>query len=153
MARGALTLTVFERTNEKVFVITSSPRGMRRIQPSVVGVRVLPLTTGVTTCAATAAMPLNFDFDLVTCFRYDPKLLTAAWNSETNGIETPYLLFKYHFQRLVSTTSHLAALSPNWERARTRIADDVGESGLRELCDAAVMKCLLKEKDKGIGVS
>ncbi|KAH8103761.1 aminotransferase [Phellopilus nigrolimitatus] len=88
------------------------------------------------------------DYDLFTSFRYDPKLLTAPYNTEVNGIELPYLLFVYHVDRLVA-----AATKFGWTRAvQTMKACGVSER-LRHMCDQTVMECGLPDKEKGLGVS
>ncbi|KAH8108400.1 aminotransferase [Phellopilus nigrolimitatus] len=87
------------------------------------------------------------DYDLFTSFRYDPKLLTAPYNTEVNGIELPYLLFVYHVDRLVA-----AATKFGWTRAvQTMKACGVSER-LRHMCDQTVMECGLPDKEKGLGL-
>ena len=88
------------------------------------------------------------DFDLFTSFRYDPKLLTSQFNTQVNGIELPYLLFAYHFERLVAAANYFG-----WRSAVAHLKATGASERLRHMCDQAVMDCVLTDKEKGLGVS
>ncbi|EJD05274.1 uncharacterized protein FOMMEDRAFT_27438 [Fomitiporia mediterranea MF3/22] len=93
-------------------------------------------------------MPVSTtDFDLFTSFRYDPKLLTSPWNTAVNKIETPYLFFNYHIERLVA-----AALHFGWYRALDAVQAPGASARIRHMCDQAVMDCVLPDKEKGLGL-
>lgn len=87
------------------------------------------------------------DYNLFTSFRYDPKLLTAAFNTEVNGTELPYLLFPYHVERLAR-----AAEAFGWDRAVQTMSESGVEEELRQKCDELVMDTPLPDKEKGLGV-
>lgn len=88
------------------------------------------------------------DFDLLTSLRYDPKLLTAAYNTDVNGIELPYLFFRFHIERLAA-----AAAAFGWSRAASVLRGPGATQRLLHMCDQAVMESPLTGKEKGIGVS
>lgn len=88
------------------------------------------------------------DFELVTSLRYDPKLLTAAYNTDTNGIELPYLFFRFHIERLAA-----GATAFGWTRAASLLRAPGTAQRLLHMCDQAVMESPLTGKEKGIGVS
>lgn len=88
------------------------------------------------------------DFDLLTSLRYDPKLLTAAYNTDVNGIELPYLFFRFHIERLAA-----GAAAFNWPRASAALRAPGAAQRLLHMCDQAVMESPLTGKEKGIGVS
>ena len=88
------------------------------------------------------------DFELVTSLRYDPKLLTAAYNTDANGIELPYLFFRFHIERLAA-----GATAFGWTRAASLLRGPGTAQRLLHMCDQAVMESPLTGKEKGIGVS
>ncbi|KAI5118783.1 hypothetical protein M0805_005013 [Coniferiporia weirii] len=91
--------------------------------------------------------PDTASFDLLTSLRYDPRLLTAAYNTDVNGLELPYLLFAYHVDRLVCAAEAFA-----WPRALDAVAAPGAPEHLRHMCDQAVMQCTLPEKERGLGL-
>ena len=93
-------------------------------------------------------MPVStVDFDLATSLRYDPKLLTADFNTQVNGIELPYLLFAYHIDRLLA-----AANAFQWPYARQALTAPDAAARIRSACDDAVMRTPLDEKREGLGL-
>ncbi|OCB90917.1 hypothetical protein A7U60_g1827 [Sanghuangporus baumii] len=88
------------------------------------------------------------DFELFTSLRYDPKLLTSEFNTRVNKIELPYLLFQYHFDRLLAAATYFG-----WRSAVAQLKAPGASERLRHMCDQAVMDSVLTDKEKGLGVS
>ena len=85
----------------------------------------------------------NFTSDfyfLVTSLRYDPRLLTAEFNTKVNDIELPYLLFVYHVDRLLA-----AANAFQWPYARQALAAPDAAARIRYASDDVVIHSRLAE--------
>ncbi|KAI0361036.1 hypothetical protein OH77DRAFT_1392126 [Trametes cingulata] len=68
-------------------------------------------------------------FQLVSSTRYEPRFRDLAWNTDTNGAEpSPYLLLRYHYDRLLN-----AAKAHNW-----LIPAELSVIHLERLCDSAI---------------
>ncbi|EMD32628.1 hypothetical protein CERSUDRAFT_99358 [Gelatoporia subvermispora B] len=79
-------------------------------------------------------MDLSPDFALLSSARYDPALLRSSWNTAANaGVESPYLLLRYHYDRLYD-----AARAHGWADSLSFSYED-----LERVCDDAVQKALL----------
>ncbi|KAL5525433.1 ABZ2 [Sanghuangporus sanghuang] len=87
------------------------------------------------------------DFELFTSLRYDPKLLTSEFNTRVNKIELPYLLFQYHFDRLLAAATYFG-----WRSAVAQLKAPGASERLRHMCDQAVMDSVLTDKEKGLGL-
>ncbi|KAI0931494.1 hypothetical protein AcW1_001117 [Taiwanofungus camphoratus] len=77
-------------------------------------------------------MALASDFQLLSSTRYDKSLLDVEWNTLANGgVQSPYLLLTYHYDRLCD-----AARQHGWTAQNFTIDD------LRRVCDEAVRDTL-----------
>lgn len=80
-------------------------------------------------------MDLPTDYQLLSSTRYDSCLINLPWNTLANeGIPSPYLLLRYHFDRLLD-----AAQLHAWTNAQGWTLVD-----LNNACDEAVRDALAK---------
>ncbi|KAI0639951.1 aminotransferase [Trametes polyzona] len=71
------------------------------------------------------------DFDLISSTRYAPGLRDVAWNTDANaGVPSPFLLLRYHYDRLLD-----AAKVHAWPIPR-----DISLARLQALCEDAVAR-------------
>ncbi|KAI0363147.1 hypothetical protein BV20DRAFT_975993 [Pilatotrama ljubarskyi] len=74
---------------------------------------------------------MSAPFDLISSTRYEPRFRDLSWNTDANGGKpSPYLLLKYHRERLLD-----AAKVHDW-----RVPTDLPVTRLEELCSAAITK-------------
>ncbi|OCH89567.1 hypothetical protein OBBRIDRAFT_835733 [Obba rivulosa] len=78
-------------------------------------------------------MDLSPHFVLLSSSRHDAALLRSPWNTAANaGVESPYLLLRYHYDRLLD-----AARAHGWTDTPNPSFDD-----LERICDDAVRQAL-----------
>ncbi|KAF7436434.1 hypothetical protein PC9H_003267 [Pleurotus ostreatus] len=69
-------------------------------------------------------------YKLLSCTRYDPFLRTLNWNNDSDGKPSPFLLLRFHVDRLVDAAERHA-----WVAAKAAISLDTVKAACQELVD------------------
>ena len=73
------------------------------------------------------------EYQLFTSLRYDPKLLSASFNTEVCGSPSQFLLFPYHVDRLVTAANFF-----QWPKAIEVISAQGAADLVKKKCEEAV---------------
>ena len=94
-------------------------------------------------------MDLVPDFHVLSSTRYDPRLLTLAWNTAANdGVPSPFLLLRYHLERLNHAAhAHGWIVSLAYQDLLAACEDAVRKALIASSGDAVSLKVLLGRHD------
>lgn len=71
-------------------------------------------------------------YKLLSCTRHDPFLLSLNWNNDSDGTPSPFLLLRFHVDRLIDAAERHA-----WAAAKAAISLDTVKAACQELVDNA----------------
>lgn len=101
-------------------------------RPSVTPIRGIAVESYLIPRSLTVMSSSPSTYKLLTCTRYDPFLLSLNWNNDSDGTPSPFLLLRFHVDRLVDAAERHA-----WAAAKAAISLDTVKATCQGLVDNA----------------